>query len=107
MNDWALLLFAILAAANLFLIPAAFREYRRSLAPVQDAQPDAAEAHRRIHRKRSLNLALVVLQVLFVLLMGLLLLGRLPLLGAWAVFALCAVVLVVEYRLSVLRDRLR
>ncbi len=106
MNDWMLALFAIVVAADLFLFTAAFREYRKSLAPTPSVAPDTADAQRRSHRKRSLNLAMLGLQVLFALLLGVILLAGLPKAGALAALLLCIVVQVAVYRLSVVRDRL-
>lgn len=106
MKDWILALAAIVAAAGLFLIAASFREYRRSLAPVQSIADDTADARRRSHKRRSLNLAMLGLQVLFALLLGVILLAGLPKAGALAVLVLCVVVQVAVYRLSVVRDRL-
>ncbi len=101
MSDWTYILFGILAAADLFLIPAALREYGRS----KGAALDGADAERRAHRRRSINMAMWALQVLFVLLLGVILLAGLPRAWGLAVFALCVVVLAAQYRLSVLRDR--
>ncbi len=100
MTDWTYVLFAILAIADVALIVAALREHRKS----KGAAPDTEQ---RAHRRRSLLLAMWALQALFVLLLGVMLLAELPRAGAWAVFALCIVVLVAEYRLSVRRGRMR
>ncbi len=98
MDGWIVVLVFVVAAADLFLIPASFREYGKSRA-------DGAEEQRRAHRERAINLAMIGLQALFVLLLGVILLAGLPSTGAVAVLVLCVAVLVAEYRLSVMRDR--
>ncbi len=98
MDGWIVVLVFVVAATDLFLIPASFREYGKSRA-------EDAEEHRRTRCRRATNLAMIGLQVLFVLLLGVILLGGLPSTGAVAVLVLCVAVLVAEYRLSVMRDR--